>query len=106
MDFRHFVQIRDQMVSQLELEATRNVIFGVTSLLFFTAPWVICTVLGMVCYMNVHQQGFTEEEAAVALFEQCSRYPWASFYCIACELRHIENACTKRSNIKLHCLES
>lgn len=77
---RHFVQIRDQLVSQLELEATRNVIFGVTSLLFFTAPWVISSVLGMVCYKNVQQQGLTEEETAMALFEQCSRYRWASSY--------------------------
>jgi len=77
---RHFVQIRDQMISQLELAATRNVIFGVASLLLFCTPWAISTITAMVCHGNVIQQGLSAEETAVALVEQCSQYRWAASY--------------------------
>jgi len=39
-----FVRIRDQMVSRLELEATRNEIVSVGIMLLFTLPWIIASV--------------------------------------------------------------
>jgi len=75
---RHFVIIRDQMVSQLELAATRNVILGVASLLLFCTPWTISTITAMVCHGNVIKQGLSAEETALELVEQCSQYRWAA----------------------------
>ena len=77
---RHFVKIRDQMVSRLELEATRNVILGVATLLICCIPWVISTIITMVCQGNVIKLGLSADETTVMLYEQCSRYEWASSY--------------------------
>ncbi len=77
---QHFVRIRDQIVSRIELEATRNVIVSVGMLLLFTLPWIISSVLGMICQRNVIQQAMDENKTAEALVEQCNRYRWASTY--------------------------
>ena len=44
-----FVRIRDQMVSRLELEATRNVMLNVALLLLFASTWITFIALTMIC---------------------------------------------------------
>lgn len=76
----HFVRIRDQMVSRLELEATRNVILIVGIILLFSSPWIVSSVLSLICNANVINQAKSEELTAKALVEQCSPYYWAISY--------------------------
>lgn len=76
----YFVRIRDQMVSRLELEATRNVILSVGILMLFSSPWIVSFVLSLVCNARVVHQTMGGEATAEALVEQCSRYHWAISY--------------------------
>jgi len=76
----HFVRIRDQLVSRLELEATRNVILSVGICLLFFSPWFVCCVLSLICNASVIRQGMSKEETEEALVEQCSIYYWAISY--------------------------
>jgi len=79
---RHFVRIRNQMVSRLELAATRNVILSVGIMLLFTLPWIISSILSLICNASVIHQAVmdSKEKSDKALVEQCSRYYWADSY--------------------------
>lgn len=57
----HFVRMRDQMVSRLELEATRNVILVVGVVLLFSSPWIVSSFLSLICNANVIHQTMSEE---------------------------------------------
>ena len=77
----HFVRIRDQMVSRLELEATRNVILSVGIMLLFTSPWIITSVLAEICNTGYFISWAKDEgEAREPFVEQCSPYFWATSY--------------------------
>ncbi len=60
----HFVRIRDQMVSRLELEATRNVIISVGIMLLFTLPWIIAlaSISAEICRKNHIRPRIRDEE--------------------------------------------
>ena len=79
---QHFVRIRNQMVSRLELAATRNVILSVGIMLLFTLPWIISSILSLICNASVIHQAVmdSKEKSDKALVEQCSRYYWADSY--------------------------
>jgi len=76
----HFVKIRDQMVSRLELEATRNVVLNVGIFLLFSLPWIISSVLAQICNAYTIHKSMSEDDAAAALVGQCSRHYWALSY--------------------------
>ncbi len=78
-DFQ-FVRIRDEMVSRLDLEATRNVIISVGLLLLFASTWIISSILALNCHGNVSHSAMDEEETAEAVVTQCGRYYWAISY--------------------------
>lgn len=67
----HFVKIGDQTVSRLEFEATRNVTLGMCSLLMFATPWIISTILMMICQRNLDYS---------MVMEECINYQWAVWY--------------------------
>jgi len=75
-----FVRIRDQMVSRLELEATRNVMLNVGLLLLFASTWITSVALTMICQANIIRMNIDEEETSKAVVEQCSSYQWAISY--------------------------
>ena len=78
---RHFVRIRNQMVSRLELAATRNVILSVGIMLLFTSPWIITSVLAEICNTGYFISWAKDEgEAREPFVEQCSPYFWATSY--------------------------
>lgn len=77
----HFVKIRNQIVSRLELEATRNVVCSVGIVLLFSLPWIISSILAYICNENtIHKANLGEEEIGNVQVEQCSRYYWAISY--------------------------
>jgi len=76
----HFVRIRDQLVSRLELEASRNVILSVGIMLLFSLPWIIASMLAQICNENLIVQAIGEEETTEPLVGQCSRYYWTTTY--------------------------
>ena len=78
----HLVRIRYQIVSRFELEATRNLSFSVGILLLFCLPWIIASVLAMICYGSVPNQTLSEEKETsdANLIQRCSRYYWAISY--------------------------
>jgi len=67
----HFVKIGDQTVSRLEFEATQNVTLGMCSLLLFATPWIISTILVMICQTNLDYS---------VVMEECSNYQWGVWY--------------------------
>ena len=67
----HFVKIGDQTVSRLEFEATQNVTLGMCSLLLFATPWIISTILVMICQTNLDYS---------VVMEECSNYEWGVRY--------------------------
>lgn len=73
----YFVRIGNQTVSRLELEATRNVTIGVSSLCLFAFPWLVCSALMLTCLDN--HLGQMSSETSLA-FETCSNYGWAASY--------------------------
>jgi len=75
-----FVRIHNQMVSRLELEATRNVMLNVGLLLLFASTWIISIVLTMICQAYTINQDMNEEQKPKAVVEQCSPYHWAISY--------------------------
>lgn len=78
---RHFVKIRQEMVSRLELEATQNVILSVGLILLFVFLWIISSILALICHVNFVRQALgNEEEKAARGVEQCSPYYWAISY--------------------------
>ncbi len=80
----HFVRIKYQVVSRLELEATRNVVLSVGIFLLFSSPWIISSVLAHICNGNIIQNKaiyISEDKTTTeAHVEQCSRYYWAISY--------------------------
>lgn len=79
----HFVIIRHEMVSRLELEATHhNMILSIGHLLLFALPWIISSMLALICHWNVARQVKNgEEKQSEAVVEQCSSYYyWAITY--------------------------
>ncbi len=75
------VRIRYQIVSRLELEATRNVVFGVGIMLLFSLPWIVSCILSMTCNANADSnQPLGEEETTKILIGRCGRYYWATSY--------------------------
>jgi len=75
-----FVRIRNQMVSRLELEATRNVMLNVALLLLFALTWITSVALTMICQAKIIHMDMDEEETSKAVVEQCSPYHWAISY--------------------------
>jgi len=75
-----FVRIRNQMVSRLELEATRNVMLNVGLLLLFSSTWITSVVLTMICQAYTINQDMDEEQKSKAVVEHCSLYHWAISY--------------------------
>ena len=75
----HFVRIKYQIVSRLELEATRNVVLSIGIFLLFSSPWIISSVLAHICNGSVSQKTKMSEgeEMAEGRVDQCSRYYWA-----------------------------
>jgi len=76
----YFVRIRNQTVSRMELEATRNVILSVGIMVLFSLPWIISSVLSLICNASVIHQALGEEETTKSLVEQCSSYYLADSY--------------------------
>jgi len=77
----HFVRIRDQLVSRLELEASRNVILSVGIMLLFSLPWIIASILAQMCNdENVIHHAIGEEKATEPLVGKCTRYYWVTMY--------------------------
>lgn len=75
------VRIRYQIVSRLELEATRNVVFVVGIMLLFSLPWIVSCILSMTCNANADSnQPLGEEETTKILIGRCGRYYWATSY--------------------------
>ncbi len=70
---KYFVRIGNQNISRLELEATQNVTFGVTSLCIFATPWIVSNLFAQICNASVDLSAGTG-------LEQCGRYLWASAY--------------------------
>jgi len=75
-----FVRIRNQMVSRLELEATRNVMLNVGLLLLFASTWITSIALTMICQAYTIHQDMDDEQKLKAVVEQCSPYHWAISY--------------------------
>jgi len=75
-----FVRIRDQMVSRIELEATRNVMLNVGLLLLFASTWITSIALTMICQAYTIDKDMDEEQKSKAVVEQCSPYHWAISY--------------------------
>ncbi len=75
-----FVRIRNQMVSRLELEATRNVMLNVGLLLLFSSSWITSIVLTMICQAYTIDKDMDDEQKSKAVVEQCSPYHWAISY--------------------------
>jgi len=77
-----FVRIRNQMVSRLELEATRNVILNVGLLLLVASTWMTSTASTLICQAyTISTNKYTDEEQkSKAVVEQCSPYHWAISY--------------------------
>jgi len=78
----HFVRIKYQIVSRLELEATRNVVLSIGIFLLFSSPWIISSVLAHLCNGRVIQKTnmSEDEEMTEARLNQCSLYYWAISY--------------------------
>jgi len=57
-------------VTELELEAARNVVIGVGSLCVFATPWLISSALLQTCAANSGGQ----------VVENCGNYGWAASY--------------------------
>jgi len=75
-----FVRIRNQMVSRLELEATRNVMLHVGLLLLFASSWITSVVSTMICQAFTVNMDMDEEQKSKAVVEKCSPYHWAISY--------------------------
>ena len=77
-----FVRIRNQMVSRLELEATRNVMLNVGLLLLIASTWITSTGLTLICqaYTISTNKYLDEEQKSKVIVEQCSPYHWAISY--------------------------
>jgi len=75
-----FVRIRDQMVSRLELEATRNVMLNVALLLLFALTWITSVALTIICQAYTIDKDMNEEQKSKAVVEKCSPYHWAVSY--------------------------
>jgi len=75
-----FVRIRDQVVSRLELKATRNVMLIALLILLFASTWITSIALTMICQLNVINDDMDEEQKYKAVVEQCSLYHWAISY--------------------------
>jgi len=72
------------MVSQLELEATRNVMLNVTLLLLYASTWITLIALTMICQANIIHMDMDEEETSKAVVccvgKQWNPYHWAISY--------------------------
>jgi len=75
-----FVRIRDQIVSRLELEATRNVMLNVELSLLYASTWVTFIAFTMICQSSTINDDMNEEQKYKAIVEQCSSYHWAISY--------------------------
>lgn len=70
----YFVRIRYQIVSRLELEATRNVVCTVGMCFIFFLPWIISCVLSLICSSSVHRQYMREEEMTYSQLVEQTTY--------------------------------